>query len=49
MTRGRSRGGKNVVQVKEQMKMIIPKPDKVTRLLLLQHNAQVPEEEDQKS
>ncbi len=29
--------------------MIIPKPDKVKRLLLLQHNAQDPEEEDQKS
>ncbi len=31
------------------MKMIIPKQDKVKRLLLLQLNAQVPEEEDQKS
>jgi hypothetical protein len=31
------------------MKMIIPKPNKVKRLLLLQHDAQVPEEEDQKS
>ncbi len=28
--------------------MNIPKLDKVKRLLLLQHNAQVPEEEDQK-
>ncbi len=28
------------------MKMIIPKPEKVKRLLLLQHKAQVPEEED---
>jgi hypothetical protein len=31
------------------MKMFIPKQDKVVRLLLLQLNAQVPEEEDQKS
>ncbi len=31
------------------MKMIIPKQDKVKRLVLLQHNAQVTEEEDQKS
>ncbi len=31
------------------MKMIIPKQDKVKRLLLLQLDAQVPEEEDQKS
>jgi hypothetical protein len=30
------------------MKMIILKQDKVKRLLLLQHNALVPEEEDQK-
>jgi hypothetical protein len=45
MTRGRSRK-KSTVQVKVQMNMIIPKPDKVKRLLLLQHNAQVPEEED---
>ncbi len=30
------------------MKMIIPKQDKVKRLLLLQHNSWVPEEEDQK-
>ncbi len=30
------------------MKMFIPKHDKVKRLLLLQLNAQVPEEEDQK-
>jgi hypothetical protein len=44
MTRGRSR--KSVVQVKVQMKMIIPKPDKVKRLLLFQQDAQVPEEED---
>jgi hypothetical protein len=34
------------VQGKVQMKMIIPKPEKVKRLLLLQHKAQVPEEED---
>jgi hypothetical protein len=31
------------------MKMIIPKQDKVKGLLLLQLDAQVPEEEDQKS
>ncbi len=31
------------------MKMIIPKQDKVKRLLRLQLDAQVPEEEDQKS
>ncbi len=37
------------VQGKVQMKMIIPKQDKVKRLLLLQLNAQVPEEKDQKS
>jgi hypothetical protein len=37
------------VQGKVQMKMIIPKQDKVKRLLLLQPDAQVPEEEDQKS
>ncbi len=37
------------VQGKVQMKMITPKQDKVIRLLLLQHNAQEPEEEDQKS
>ena len=37
------------VQGKVQMKMIIPKQDKVKRLLLLQFDAQVPEEEDQKS
>ncbi len=37
------------VQGKVQMKMIIPKQDKVKRLLLLQHNTQVPEEEYQKS
>jgi hypothetical protein len=33
------------VQGKVLMKMIIPKQDKVKRLLLLQLNAQVPEEE----
>ncbi len=33
------------VQGKVQMKMIIPKQDKVKRLLLLQLDAQVPEEE----
>ncbi len=37
------------VQGRVQMKMIIPKQDKVKRLLLLQLDAQVPEEEDQKS
>ncbi len=37
------------VQGKVQMKMIIPKQDKVKRLLLLQLDAQIPEEEDQKS
>ncbi len=37
------------VQGKVQMKMIIPKQDKVKRLLLLQIDAKVPEEEDQKS
>ncbi len=37
------------VQEKVQMKMIIPKQDKVKRLLLLQLDAQVSEEEDQKS
>jgi hypothetical protein len=31
------------------MKMIIPKQDKVKRLLLFQLDAQVPEEEDQRS
>ncbi len=31
------------------MKMIIPKQDKVKRLLVFQLDAQVPEEEDQKS
>ncbi len=31
------------------MKTIIPKQAKVKRLLLLQHNTQVPEEEDRKS
>ncbi len=33
------------VQGKVQMEMIIPKQDKVKRLLLLQLDAQVPEEE----
>jgi hypothetical protein len=37
------------VQRKVQMKMIISKQDKVKRLLLLQLNSQVPEEEDQTS
>jgi hypothetical protein len=37
------------VQAKVQMKMIIPKQDKVKRLVLLQLDAQVPEEEDKKS
>jgi hypothetical protein len=37
------------VQGKLQMKLIIPKKDKVRRLLLLQLTAPVPEEEDQKS
>jgi hypothetical protein len=37
------------LQRKVQMKMIIPKQDKVKRLLLLQLDAQVPEEEEQKS
>ncbi len=37
------------VQGRVQMKMIIPKQDKEKELLLLQHDAQVPEEEDQKS
>jgi hypothetical protein len=36
------------LQGKVLMKMIIPKHDKVKRLLLLQLDAQVPEEEDQK-
>jgi hypothetical protein len=36
-------------QEKIQMRMIIPKQDKEKRLLLLQHDEQVPEEEDQKS
>jgi hypothetical protein len=48
MTRGRVERGIKV-QGKVLMKMIIPKQEKVNRLLLLQHNAQVPEEEDQKS
>jgi hypothetical protein len=39
----------NAVQVKVCMKMIIPKQDKVKRLLVLQQDAQVPEEEEQKS
>jgi hypothetical protein len=37
-----------MAQVIVQMKMIIPKPEKVKRLLLFQHDAQVLEEEDQK-
>jgi hypothetical protein len=37
------------LQRKLQMKMIIPKQDKVNRLLLLQLDAQVQEEDDQKS
>ncbi len=37
------------VQGKVQMKMIITKQDKVKALLLLQHGAQVSEEEDQNS
>jgi hypothetical protein len=37
------------LQRKVQMKMIIPKQDKVKRLILLQLDAQVPEAEDQKS
>ncbi len=37
------------LQGKVQMKMIIPKQDKVKRLLLLQLDTQVPEEEDQMS
>ncbi len=36
------------LQGKVPMKMLIPKHNKVKRLLLLQLNAQVPEEEDQK-
>ncbi len=36
------------LQGKVLMKMFIPKHDKVKRLLLLQLNAQVSEEEDQK-
>jgi hypothetical protein len=36
------------VQRKVQMKMILPKQDMVKRLLLLQLDTQVPEEEDQK-
>ena len=44
MTRGRSRK-KNQLQGKVLMKMFIPKQDKVKRLLLLQLDAQVPEEE----
>jgi hypothetical protein len=48
MTRGRSR--KNIkVQGKVQMKMIIPKQDKLKRLLLLQLDTQAPKEKDQKS
>ncbi len=37
------------LQGKVQTKLIIPKQDKVKRSLLLQLDAQVPEEEDQKS
>jgi hypothetical protein len=37
------------LQGKVLMKMFIPKHNKVKRLLLLQLDAQVPEEEDQKS
>jgi hypothetical protein len=48
MTRGRSKK-KSELQGKVLMKMFIPKQDKVKRLLLLQLNAQVPEEENQKS
>ncbi len=40
---------KSKFQGKLLMKMFIPKQDKVKRLQLLQLNAQVPEEEDQKS
>ncbi len=36
------------VQGQVKMKMIIPKQDKVKRLLLLQHITYIPEEEDQK-
>ena len=39
---------KSELQGKVQMKMFIPKQDKMMRLLLLQLDAQVPEEEDQK-
>jgi hypothetical protein len=48
MTRDRSRK-KSKLQEKVLMKMIIPKQDKVKRLLLLQPDAQVSDEEDQKS
>ncbi len=37
------------LQGKVLMKMFIPKHDKVKKLLLLQLDAQVPEEEDKKS
>jgi hypothetical protein len=37
------------LQRKVQMKMIIPKQDKVKRLLLLQLNAQVPKKKEQKN
>ncbi len=37
------------VQGKVQMKMIIVKQDKVKTLVLLQHDSEVQEEEDQKS
>jgi hypothetical protein len=49
MAKGRSRKRHIKVQGKVQMKIIISKQDKVKRLLLLEHNALVPEEEDQKS
>jgi hypothetical protein len=48
MIRDRSRKKKRGSS-KSTDEMIISKPDKVKRLLLLQHDAQVPEEEDQKS
>jgi hypothetical protein len=44
MTRGRSRKRYQSSR-KSTMKMIIPNQDKVKRLLLLQLDAQVPEEE----
>jgi hypothetical protein len=48
MTRGRSRK-RHQSSRKVQMKMIIPKQDKVKKLLLLQLDTQVPKEEDKKS